>query len=51
MICKNDIEDGHIPIINQCPWFRVHPMETSSNTSPMRLVRAVIIPAAKDLGF
>jgi len=29
----------------------VNPIAISSITSPMRLVRAVIMPAAKDLGF
>ena len=40
-----------ILIINQCPWFSVQAIEIRIITSPMRLVRAVIIPAAKDFGF
>ena len=31
--------------------FKVHAIEIRINTSPIRLVRAVIIPAARDLGF
>lgn len=43
--------DCHMLIISQCPWFRVQAIDRSSITSPIRLVRAVIIPAANDLGF
>jgi hypothetical protein len=43
--------DDHMFIINQCPWLIVQAMANNSITSPMRLVRAVIIPAAKDFGF
>lgn len=35
----------------QWPWFKDHPILTRSRASPIRLVRAVIIPAASDLGF
>lgn len=42
---------GFMLIINQCPWFKVQAIETKIITSPMRLVKAVIIPAARDFGF
>ena len=47
------LDDGvnHIFVIFQWPWFSVHAMEIRSITSPIRLVRAVIMPAARDLGF
>ena len=35
----------------QCAWLIVRPIATRSITSPMRLVIAVIRPAARDLGF
>jgi hypothetical protein len=38
-------------IISQWPLFLLIPMAVRINTSPIRLVRAVIIPAARDLGF
>ena len=38
-------------VINQCPWLAVQPMASNSAASPMRLVRAVTRPAARDLGF
>lgn len=38
-------------MIYQCPWFRVKAMATSSSASPMRLDRAVSIPAARDFAF
>jgi hypothetical protein len=41
-------EDSHILMINQWPWFRVHAIDRSSITSPMRFVNAVIIPAPSD---
>jgi hypothetical protein len=41
----------HMCKIFQCPWFSVHAMARSSITSPIRLVRAVTIPAANDFGF
>lgn len=47
----NDKLDSHILIINQCPWFKDQATDRRIITSPIRLVRAVIIPAAKDLGF
>ena len=50
-ICKVVIDDSHIFMISQWPWFRVHPIDTNRSTSPTRFVNAVIIPAAKDLGF
>jgi hypothetical protein len=49
--CIADIGDSHIFIINQCPWLIVQDIESSNMTSPMRLVSAVIIPAANDFGF
>lgn len=50
-ICIEEVEVGHISIISQWPWLRVHPIDTRSKTSPIRFVSAVIIPAANDLGF
>lgn len=38
-------------IINQCPWFRAQAIEIRIMASPIRFVSAVIIPAARDLGF
>jgi hypothetical protein len=38
-------------VIVQWPWFRSSAIEISNKTSPMRFIRAVIIPAARDLGF
>ena len=35
----------------QCPWLIVSPMAIRIMASPIRLVRAVIILAARDLGF
>lgn len=46
-----DKECSHILKMFQWPWFKVHAIEIKSRTSPIRFVRAVIIPAAKDLGF
>jgi hypothetical protein len=50
-ICMTDILESHIFMIYQCPWLSVHAIDNNSMTSPIRLVRAVIIPAARDLGF
>lgn len=41
----------HIWVINQCPWFKVMAILIRSKTSPIRFVKAVIIPAARDLAF
>ena len=40
-----------ILVIIQCPWLMDHAIETKIRTSPIRLLKAVIIPAANDLGF
>ncbi len=37
--------------IIQCPWLMVIAILTKIRTSPIRLVSAVIIPAANDFGF
>lgn len=37
--------------IFHCPWFIVQAMDNKIITSPIRLARMVIIPAARDLGF
>lgn len=37
--------------IDQFLWFSIHPMLRRMVASPIRFVRAVIIPAARDLGF
>lgn len=42
---------SHICIIFHCPWFIVQAIASRSITSPIRLVRAVIIPAPRDFGF
>ena len=41
----------HRLIIDQCPKLAHSAMLIRINTSPIRFVRAVIIPAAKDFGF
>lgn len=41
-----DIEE-----INQCPWLILKIIAVKSITSPIRLVRAVNIPAPRDFGF
>lgn len=38
-------------IILHCEAFRAHPIDKRINTSPIRFVSAVIIPAASDFGF
>jgi len=43
--------EAHIFIINQCPWFKAQPILSRSKQSPIRFVRAVIIPAPRDFGF
>lgn len=50
-ICGQRCGDSHICIMFQCPWARVNAIAIRIITSPIRLVSAVIIPAAKDLGF
>ena len=42
---------GHKLWIDQCPKFKHMAILIRINTSPIRFVRAVIIPAARDLGF
>jgi len=37
--------------IYQCPWFRVRAIAISRRASPIRLDRAVNIPAASDFAF
>lgn len=43
--------DDHISIMFQWDIFKIHAIEIKRRTSPIRFVRAVIIPAAKDLLF
>lgn len=38
-------------MINQCPEFSIKAILSKIRTSPIRLVNAVIMPAARDLGF
>lgn len=38
-------------VISQWPWFMVQAIDRRIITSPIRFVRAVIIPAARDFGF
>lgn len=40
-----------IAVMAQWPWLSVHPILKRRRASPIRLVRAVIIPAPRDLGF
>lgn len=54
MIVRETIEDSgvsHIFVTIQWPWFKDHPILSKRRASPMRLVRAVIIPAPSDFGF
>lgn len=44
-------DEVHMLRIFQCLWCIISPNLKRRNTSPMRFVRAVIIPAASDLGF
>ena len=44
------IED-HIRVIFHCDMFRIQAIEIRRRTSPIRFVRAVIMPAARDLLF
>lgn len=37
--------------IFQCALFKAQAIDTRRRASPIRFVRAVIIPAARDLGF
>ncbi len=41
----------HIDIMDQCPKFNIRAIASKIITSPTRFISAVIIPAAKDLGF
>src|SRR6218665_1948588 len=50
-ICQFFALEVHMCRIFQCPWFKVHAIAKRSTPSPMRLVKALIIPAARDLGF
>ena len=43
--------DSHESKMFQCDVLRYQPILINKRTSPIRLVRAVIMPAAKDLGF
>jgi len=47
--CENG--EDHILVIVQCPWFNLHAIEINNITSPIRFLRAVNIPAARDFGF
>lgn len=38
-------------LISQWFWLRSRPIDSRIRTSPIRFIRAVIIPAARDLGF
>ena len=38
-------------VMSQCPWFIIQAIESRRRASPMRLVSAVIMPAARDFGF
>lgn len=49
--CSVIISVLHMWRMFHCPWFKVQAIESRRRTSPIRLVRAVIIPAASDLGF
>lgn len=40
-----------ILVIIQCPWLTVMAIPTSSSASPIRFVKAVIIPALRDFWF
>lgn len=51
IITYKDKSDSHINKIFQWPWLILHPILRRIRTSPIRFVRAVIIPAANDLGF
>ena len=41
----------HKAVIDQCPRFNIIAIDRRIITSPTRFIRAVIIPAANDLGF
>lgn len=45
------VSRSHMWVMVQCPWLMVRAMAIKIITSPIRLVRAVIIPAPSDLGF
>lgn len=51
IIIKFDIFLDHILVIIQWLLFKDHPIEIRIKASPIRLVRAVIIPALSDFGF
>lgn len=44
------MEFAHTFIIFHWPLVSIHPIETRIKTSPIRFVKAVIIPAPRDLG-
>lgn len=48
---RGDIGVVCMLVISQWPWLIVHAIARSSMASPIRFVSAVIIPAARDLGF
>lgn len=43
--------EAHMLRMFHWPWLRVQAMDRRIMTSPIRLARAVIIPAARDFGF
>jgi hypothetical protein len=50
MIWNGILGVAHMWIIFQCPWSKLRAIEIRIITSPIRLVKAVIIPAPRDLG-
>lgn len=42
---------SHKTKIDQCPRFSMNTIDIRIITSPIRFIRAVIIPAARDFGF
>jgi len=51
MIWIDDEYDDHMFVIIQCPWLMVQAIATRRRASPIRLDKAVSIPAARDLEF
>lgn len=49
--CINSILLWCIMVMFQCPWFSVMAIARSNITSPIRFVKAVIIPAPSDFEF
>ncbi len=41
----------NIEVISQWPWLSISPIVKRIRASPIRFIRAVIIPAARDFGF